>query len=180
MEDKMMQRNTNIIWAAALAIVMVAGMAVAADFERAEEKHFLTKVSGSQEAEIAFGRMAADRAESAKVKQFGQRMIEDHQKAAMEVKQLAVKQGIDLPAPMVPEEKEQAEKFAQLAGKEFDRAYIGYMVKEHMKDVAEFEHTGKQLKDPNVKQWVTATLPVLKEHLTIAKNIADDMGISSK
>jgi len=34
MEDKMMQRNTNIIWAAALAIVMVAGMAVAADFER--------------------------------------------------------------------------------------------------------------------------------------------------
>jgi putative membrane protein len=61
--------------------------------------------------------MAADRAESAKVKQFGQRMIEDHQKAAMEVKQLAVKQGIDLPAPMVPEEKEQAEKFAQLAGK---------------------------------------------------------------
>ena len=175
-----MQRNTNIIWTAALAACMVAGMA-AADFERAEEKHFLTKVSGSQEAEIAFGRMAADRAESAKVKQFGQRMIEDHQKAAaMEVKQLAVKQGIDLPAPMVPEEKEQAEKFAQLAGKEFDRAYIGYMVKEHMKDVAEFEHTGKQLKDPNVKQWVTATLPVLKEHLTIAKNIADDMGISSK
>ena len=175
-----MQRNTNIMWAAALATCMVAGMAAAADFERAEEKHFLTKVSGSQEAEIALGRMAADRAESAKVKQFGQRMIADHQKAAMEVKQLALKQGIDLPVPMVPEEKEQAAKFAQLAGKEFDRAYISYMLKEHMKDVAEFEHTGKQLKDPNVKQWVTATLPVLKEHLTIAKNIAEDLGVSPK
>lgn len=174
----MAQRNTNIIRAAALVACTVAGMAAAADFERAEEKHFLTKVSGSQEAEIAFGRMAADRAESATVKQFGQRMIADHQKAAMEVKQLALKQGIYLPGPALPEEKEQAEIFVQLGGKEFDRAYIGYMLKEHMKDVAEFEHTGKQLKDPNVKQWVTATLPILKEHLTIAENIADDLGAS--
>ena len=49
-----------------------------------------------------------------------------------------------------------------------------------IKKTAEFEHTGKQLKDPNVKQWVIATLPVLKEHLTIAKNIADDLGVSPK
>lgn len=124
--------------------------------------------------------MAADRAANAKVRQFGQRMVEDHQKTGMEVKQLALQQGIDLPLPMLPEEKEQAAKFSQLAGNAFDRAYIGYMVKEHTKDVAVFERSGKALKDPHMQRWVSATLPILKEHLVIAKSIADDLGVESQ
>lgn len=175
-----MHRKINIVWTVAAAACLVAGMAAAGNFEKAEEKHFLTKASGAQKAEIAFAQMAADRAESAKVKQFAQRMIEDHQKADMEVKQLALKQGIDLPPPMLPEEKEQAEKFSQLAGKDFDRAYIGYMLNEHRKDVAVFENSGKALKDPDLQQWVTATLPILKEHLKMAKNIAGDLQVQSE
>lgn len=173
----MAKKKINIVWATALYTCLFAGMAAAGNIETAEEKHFLTKVSEDGKAEIAFGLMAADRAESPKVKQFGQRMIEDHQKAGMEVKQLALKQGIDLALPMLTEQKKKGAELSRLSGKEFDRAYVSYMVKEHIKDVTEFEHTAKALKDPRVKEWVTASLPTLKEHLTIAKNIAADLGI---
>lgn len=45
-----------------------------------KEKSFLMTAAEGQQAEIALGRMAMERAESEKVKQFAQRMIEDHTK----------------------------------------------------------------------------------------------------
>ena len=170
------QRKPNVIWLVAMPICLVAGIAVGAEVDKAE-KDFLTKISESGTAEIALGRMAADRAENPKVKQFGQRMMEDHQKVGMEVKQLASKQGIELPRPMPQEQQDQLAKFSQLSGKEFDRAYMRYMLKEHVKDITEFEHSGKMLRDQEIREWVTATLPRLDEHLIFAKNIAADLGI---
>ena len=46
--------------------------------------------------------------------------------------------------------------------------------------MAEFEHDANELKDPRVKQWARKTLPTLKEHLTIAKNLADALGMDEK
>ena len=124
--------------------------------------------------------MATERGESEKVKQFAQRMIEDHQKASTEAKQLASQEGSELPADMPGMHKEKAQQFSQLSGKEFDRAYINYMLREHMKDVTEFEHSAKELKNPRMQQWTSATLSVLKEHLKIVKSIAGDLGIDTK
>lgn len=172
----MRQRKANIVWIVTLSTCLIAVTAGAAELDK-EGKDFLTKVSDSGTAEIAFGRMAADRAENPRVKQFGARMMADHQKVGMEVKQLALKQGIDLPRPMLQDQKDQLTKFSQLSGKEFDRAYMRYMVQEHVKDVTEFEHSGKMAKDPEIRDWVTATLPRLDEHLILAKSIAADLGI---
>jgi hypothetical protein len=45
---------------------------------------------------------------------------------------------------------------------------------------AERAESTKDLRNPQVQQWASATLPVLKEHLKIAKNIADELGIGTK
>lgn len=170
--------TSNLASAAVLIGVCVAsGIGMAADVETSKEKDFLTRASGAQKAEIAFGLMASDRADSAKVKQFGARMIDDHQKAGMKVKQLALKEGVDLDAGMPPKQKEKAEQFSQLMGKDFDRAYMRYMLKEHKQDVEAFEQSANELKDDDVQQWANETLPILKEHLKVAKTIADDLGI---
>lgn len=165
----------------ALGAFIGAGMATAAEpAAKANDKEFLVKAAGGQKAEIALGEMATQRAESDKVKQFGQRMIEDHQKAGKEISQLAFKEGIELPADMPDMHKKSAERFSQLSGKEFDRAYIAYMLQDHMKDVTEFERGVNNIKDQQVKQWASSALPVLKEHLKLAKTIAGDLGIDSK
>jgi putative membrane protein len=43
------------------------------------------------------------------------------------------------------------------------------MVKDHEKDVKEFEKAAKDAKDPDVKTWATNTLPTLKHHLDMAR-----------
>jgi len=160
---------------ALLATCLVTGIASAADLNTWHEQLFLTAASDSGQAEIAFGLMAADHAESEKVKQFGKRMVEDHQKAGMEVKQLALQEGIDLPAGMSPSQKEHAAILSQLSGKRFDRAYINHMVIEHENDLIEFEHSAEGLTSPRVQQWASLRLPMLKEHLATAKSIANEL-----
>ena len=157
-----------------------AGLVTAADTNMPKDQSFLIEAAAAQKSEIALGRMAAERAESDKVKQFGRRMIEDHQRAGKEVTQLAPQNAIE-PAEDIPTvHKDKAQQLSQLSGKEFDRAYITYMLKDHMNDVLQFEQSTKDLRNPQVQQWASATLPVLKEHLKIAKNIADELGIGTK
>jgi putative membrane protein len=163
-----------------IATCLMTGTAVAADVDTRQDTLFLAQASESGKAEMALGLLASDRAQSAKVKEFGQRMIEDHQKAGMEVKQLALREGIDLPAAIAPVEKKNAETLSQLSGKAFDRAYMGHMVKDHTKDVTEFERSAQGLNTPLVQQWASVTLPVLKEHLKLAKSIADDLETPTK
>jgi putative membrane protein len=51
----------------------------------------------------------------------------------------------------------------------FDKDYMAAMVKDHEKDVAEFEKEAKDGSDPDVKAWASKTLPTLKKHLELAK-----------
>src|SRR4029078_7240207 len=53
----------------------------------------LQKAPEGQQAEIALGELASERAGNQQVKQFGAQMIEDHRKASAEIRQLASKEG---------------------------------------------------------------------------------------
>jgi len=93
-----------------------------------KEELFLMKTAQAQKGEVALGKLAARRASSEEVKQFGRQMIEDHAKANQEIRRLAYSQGVELPTGIAAGQKEKAEQFSQLSGKEFDRAYIGYVL----------------------------------------------------
>ena len=145
-----------------------------------KDQSFLLEAAAAQEAEISLGRMATERAKTDRVKQFGQRMIDDHQRAGKEVSELAPQMGIK-PIEILPMvHKDKAQQLSQLTGEDFDRSYITYMFKDHLHDVTEFEQNMQDLKNPQVQQWASATLPVLKEHLTMARDIADELGIGLK
>jgi putative membrane protein len=178
-----MDRRSRIIGisiVAATVFISSVGLAAERDSGISRDKQFLAKAAGGQKAEMALGELATKRGASEKVKDFGHRMIEDHRKASQEVTQLASKEHIDLPADMPVMHKEKAEHFAQLSGEEFDRAYMTYMVQDHMKDVKDFEQSAKELKNPRIQQWASGALPVLKEHLNLAKTIAENLGIDGK
>jgi putative membrane protein len=129
-----------------------------------------------QQVEIALGQLAAERAEDQQVKQFGTQMIKDHRTASSEIEQLASKEGVLLPTELTGKHKDTQERFARLSGREFDRAYMEYMLRDHRKDVKEFERHLKTIKDPQIQQWAEGTLPLLKRHLRQAQQIAGSIG----
>jgi putative membrane protein len=94
----------------------------------AKDKTFMKKAARGGMMEVSMGRLAEQNGKSDDVKSFGKRMVTDHSKANDELKSIAEKKGVKLPS------KEPTEKWSS------DKAYIDMMVKDHEKDVAEFQH----------------------------------------
>jgi putative membrane protein len=122
-------------------------------------------------AEVELGKLATDKASSPDVKQFGQRMVDDHSKANDELKTLASSKGVTLPDALDPAHKSTQDRLAKLSGEAFDRAYMRDMVADHDKDVAAFKHASTSLADADLKAWAGNTLPTLEEHQKSAKSI---------
>jgi putative membrane protein len=128
--------------------------------------------------EVELGQLAVQQAASADVKKFGQRMIDDHSKANNELKQLAASKNVTLPADLNPGQKEMKDRLTKLKGAEFDRQYMKVMVEDHVEDVTKFEEEGKNASDPDLKAFATKTLPTLREHLQLAREVAKKVGVS--
>ena len=135
------------------------------------DKQFITKAAEGGKSEVELGQMAAQKAQSQEVKDFGQRMVNDHTKANDHLKQVAEKEGVTLPDRMDSESQALKKKLDRLSGTEFDKTYMDAMVKDHIKDVAEFKKEASMAQDPAVKSFAEQTLPTLEEHLKLAKQI---------
>lgn len=133
---------------------------------------FVKKAARGGLAEVELGQLATQKASNEEVKKFGQRMVDDHTKANEQLKQVAAEKNIDLPQNLDAKDKATKAHLEKLSGEQFDKAYMRDMVKDHQKDVAEFEHESKMAKDPAIKSFAEQTLPTLREHLKEAEKIA--------
>ena len=135
------------------------------------DKDFVKDVASDGTAEVELGRMALDRAVNPDVKKFAQMMVDDHSKANQELTSIATQYNI--PVPSAPDDKHNdlRDKLAKYQGADFDREYVDHMVKDHKKDVKEFEDAAKTLSDPDLRAFAQKTLPTLQEHLRMAEQI---------
>jgi putative membrane protein len=122
-----------------------------------KDKTFMKKAAKGGTMEVAMGNMAEKNAQSDDVKSFGKRMVTDHSKANDELKSIASKKGVQLPA------KEPKLKWTS------DKAYMDMMVKDHEKDLAEFKEEANSGSDPDVKKFADDTAKIIQEHLDLAK-----------
>ncbi|HEX6100640.1 MAG TPA: DUF4142 domain-containing protein [Thermoanaerobaculia bacterium] len=137
-----------------------------------EDKEFITKAGMGGLYEVQAGNLALQNATSADVKTFAQRMVTDHGKANAELAQLATTKGVALPAELAGDHKAALDHLSSLSGAEFDKMYMQHMVEDHNKDVAEFDKASTSSTDADLKAWAGKTLPTLKEHQAMAKQIA--------
>jgi putative membrane protein len=136
------------------------------------DRMFIRKAAEGGLAEVQLGQLATEKADSPEVKQFGQRMVDDHSKANDQLKQVASQKGVNVPDKLNAKDAATKARLEKLSGKAFDRAYMRDMVTDHTKDVSEFRMESKNAKDPDVKSFASQTLPTLEDHLKEAKKIA--------
>jgi len=134
-----------------------------------KDRDFLMDAAMGGLMEVELGQLAAQKGTSDSVKQFGQRMVDDHGKANTELMTLATSKGITLPTAIDDKHRQDVTKLSAMSGAEFDRAYAKMMLKDHEKDVSEFEKQSMKGTDPDVKAFASKTLPTLQEHLTMAR-----------
>ena len=134
-----------------------------------DDTTFVNNAAVGGMAEVALGQMASSKGTNPDVKAFGDRMVTDHTRLNDELKQFAQSKGVPLPADVDQASKDAADKLSKASGKEFDKAYIEAMVKGHEKVAKDFEKESKDAKDPDLKAWVTKSLPAIQDHLKMAK-----------
>jgi putative membrane protein len=178
----------------------------AGQFSRGDEK-FLKDACRGGRMEVQMGNLGVQKAQNPQVKEYAQRLIDDHTKANSELKQLALNKGLTFPdTDSVAEatdvtdadrtrvrERNDAEKDAKgehkehaglkklegLSGAEFDREFVRMAVKDHEKDISEFEKVSQKSEDSEVRAFAAKALPTLREHLQQAKNLQSEIGTSS-
>lgn len=160
---------------AAIALVVTCGV-WAADKTGDENKvsrgdrAFIAKAMQDGATEVELGKLAQSNGTNDQVKQFGQRMTDDHTKAGDELSAIASKLGYT-PKKNGPD-KGAVKKFSKLKGEKFDREYAKFMVKDHEKAVKLFDKEAQKGESGDLKQFALKTLPTLQEHLKMARDMA--------
>jgi putative membrane protein len=144
------------------------------------DRNFIQKAAEANQAEVELGKLAQQNAASDAVKQFGQRMVQDHGNANTALMQLAENKGVKLDGKLGKQHAQLRDRLAKLQGANFDREYVKAMVKDHKQDVAEFRKMHSGAVDPNLKAWVDTTLPTLEDHLKTIEGIQSQMASSMK
>lgn len=167
-----------------LLVVTVATLLTSTTVEGATKMNpkditFLQNAAEGQLAQIAFGKLALKKASHKEVKAFGAEIIEDHQYASEEAKELSAEEEIYLPVQLGNQHKKEKQRLSQLSGKAFDEAFIAYILKEHRKAMRELEKDVATLQNEKVKSWASATLPILAVHLKKAERVAETLGFDN-
>jgi putative membrane protein len=118
----------------------------------------------------------AQQSSSEAVQTFAQRMIDDHTMTAERLTELA--EGIGIPLPTMPGAAQQVmiAQLMQLQGPEFDRAYAQQQVLAHQTALSLFETAAAAAQDEQLRAFAQETLPALQEHLTMAQEMAQQVG----
>jgi predicted outer membrane protein len=146
----------------------------------ADMKFAMTAAQGGM-TEVELGRLAVQKGTSDAVKQFGQRMIDDHTNANQQLMQLASSKGMTLPTALDAKHAALVAKFQRLSGADFDRQYAKLMVQDHRKDVALFQKEADRGMDADLKAFAAQTLPTLQGHLSMAQALnGGGMGNSNR
>ena len=145
---------------------------------KADTQTFLTIAAEEQQVAIALGQLAAQRAKNEKVMEFGSNMVEAHKKVRREAEQLASKHQVPLSAKLTLEDKKKVDELSQMSGHEFDRAYMDFTLHNHETTLEEYQQHISTMRYPDLREWFTSTLPVLKAHRDQARLVKNSLQTS--
>ena len=152
-----------------IGAALVAAIGLSSFAALAADDGFVQKAAMGGIAEVDAGGMAQDKGSSPAVKDFGQKMVQDHTKANDELKQIATSKNMAVPTSPDDKHKKSETKLGGMTGQGFDQAFKAQMIADHKATISLFEHEAKSGTDADLKAFAAKTLPDLKDHLKMAQ-----------
>jgi putative membrane protein len=159
------------------AIAALAGAALFAQDTRTgnsltdQDRMFIQNTAKANQDEIEVGKLAEQKSSNAQVKSYGQMLVNDHTKALKELETLASKKNVSVTPYQGATARAEYSQLQGMNGAMFDRTFISQMVTDHEKTIAAFEQELKSTQDPDLRNYINTTLPVLRNHLTRAQEL---------
>lgn len=135
------------------------------------DQDFVRKAAQAGLAEVELSHAVQGRLMDSDLKEFAERMVNDHSKANAELTKLAQQKGMTPPSETDAAHKDKKSQLEQLSGPELDRRYLECMVKDHEEAVALFQKEAASGQDLGIKSFAQNTLPTLRDHLDRVRRI---------
>jgi len=136
-----------------------------------DDRQFARDAAITGLSNVELGKLAAEKASSEAVRQFGKQLLGDQTKTNDQLKQVANQQNISIPDALDSKHKSVIDKVAKLSGPEFDKAFLKQQLKEQEAQVRNFRDEAQRGTDPNVKTFAAGALLNLQQQLEAAKNL---------
>lgn len=133
---------------------------------------FVKEVAVSDMFEIESSKLAEQKG-NAQEKTFAQQMVTDHTKTSGELKGLVSEGKVraTLPTALDSSHQSKLDKLKSASGKDFSSDYDSYQVSAHEDAIGLFDRYAKGGDNAALKDWADKTLPTLRHHLDMAKEL---------
>lgn len=137
------------------------------------DTQFYTRLAVANQAEIDAAKLAQQKSDDPQIKEFAQRMIDDHSKALEEVNALAKKKQIELPGQPTKKHRKKADKMEDMSGKKFNAHYVKAQIHDHESVLKLLNKIQDMSADDDLKALAAKLKPTIQEHLKMAKALKD-------
>ncbi|HEY8385359.1 MAG TPA: DUF4142 domain-containing protein [Porticoccaceae bacterium] len=143
------------------------------DVEPIDTEDFLETAMAKGIAEVETSRLAVEKG-GPRVKEFANRMIEDHGNANRKLAEIATQENIETPDDATLMDRAKSMVLQVRDGDSFDEAYINNQIEAHEQSIELFRRAAVSDSEA-VKNFAVATLPKLEEHLEMAVSLKDEV-----
>ena len=152
-----------------MGAVLLLGNIARAQSLSAQDREFMLEAAKGGMTEVHVAQMGIENGMSPAVKEFSQRLVNDHKKANQELMALAKTKSVQLPAD--DPKMASSMPIAKKTGTDYDKEFAKMMVDDHQKTITLFEKEASSGSDSDVKNWASKALPTLRSHLAEAKTL---------
>ena len=136
---------------------------------------FATAAANGGLAEVALGKLAAQKSTNTQIKDFGNMMVTDHGKANDELMAIAKEKNITLPTMPDSAYMKKADELSKMSEPDFNKAYVSAMIDGHKKTLTLMQDEAKNGSDSTLRAFAAQTSTVVQKHLDAINKIHDSM-----
>jgi putative membrane protein len=145
------------------------------------DKKFVEKAAESGHAEIELSKLALQKTQTPQIKNFAQKMVDDHSAAALELENIARSKNLSVTSELDADHQKALSRLQAAEGAKFDAMYIDLMEEDHEKAVSLLTAAAADKKiDPQLQSFAQKNLPTFRMHLEHAKTLGTGEAASAK
>jgi len=145
-------------------------------FNGNQDSNFLAKALVSNNEDMQLLQAGIDKGTNSDLKMQAKMMQKDHNKIIDGLKTTGTRLSYPLPVTDDGDAMKIMDKLNNKdKGNDWDKKWVDEVVDKHEKEIKTFERAENDVKDPQIKEMIVATLPTLRSHLEMAKGLQDKM-----
>ena len=134
-------------------------------FMEKDDVEFANNASTISLAEIELGKLAIQKGNDKRIKNFGTLLVKQHTKTHRKLKLIALAKKLNLPAAPDSVTQKEIIELSQLSGKAFDKAFMNHITADHEKSLQLFEVAAKHVYDKDLRKIANRDVLIIKRHI---------------